>query len=115
MASKEKKTSTYRHSDIVASVTAVALFKVDGVASLSSQSGIAITGQQYTSKNRKSIQVYVVGDKVIIDIFLNVKYGYSLTDLAYNIQESIKREVPKATHFTVEKVNVNVVGVVFPS
>jgi uncharacterized alkaline shock family protein YloU len=112
---KSVKTSPDRYSDIIASITAVALFKVEGVASLASESGKLISGVRYSGKSKKSIQVYIVGDKVTIDIFLNVYYGYKLPDLAFNIQEKVKTEVAKATHFIVDKVNINVLGVVFPA
>lgn len=112
---KQVKTTPDRYADIIASITAVAIFKIEGIASLSSQSGKIISGSKYTNKNKKSIQVYIVGEKVTIDLFLNVYYGYKLPDLAFNIQEKVKTEVAKATHFMVEKVNVNVLGVVFPA
>ncbi|MGI6701650.1 MAG: Asp23/Gls24 family envelope stress response protein [Christensenellales bacterium] len=108
------KASPDRYGDIIASITAVAIFKVEGVASLSSESGKIIPGVRYSSRNKKSIQVYIVGDKVTIDVFINVYYGYNLPDLAFNIQEKVKNEVMKATHFVVDKVNINVLGVVFP-
>lgn len=106
--------SSDRYADIIASITAVAIFKIEGVASLSSHNG-KISGTKYTSKSRKSIQVYIVGERVTIDIFLNVYYGHKLPDLAFNIQEKVKTEVAKATHFMVDKVNINVLGVVFPT
>lgn len=109
------KASPDRYADIIASIAAVAIFKIDGVASLGSQSGKLISGTKYSSKSRKSIQVYIVGDKVTIDLFLNVYYGHKLPDLAFNIQEKVKTEVAKATHFKVDKVNINVLGVVFPA
>lgn len=112
---KRVKTSPDRYADIIASITAVAIFKIEGVASLSSQSGKLITGPNFSDRSRKSIQVYIVGDKVTIDIFLNVYYGYKLPDLSFNIQEKVKIEVAKATHFKVDKVNINVLGVVFPA
>lgn len=112
---KRTKSSPDRYADIIASVTAVAIFKVEGVASLSSQSGRLISDNKLTGRGRKSIQVYIVGDKVTIDIFLNVYYGHKLPDLAFNIQEMVKNEVAKATHFKVDKVNINVLGVVFPA
>lgn len=110
---KHNRTSPDRYSDIIASITAVAIFKIEGVASLSSEG--RTLGTKSRNKNKKSIQVYIVGDRVTIDIFLNVYYGYKLPDLAFNIQEKVKSEVAKATHFIVDKVNINVLGVVFPT
>lgn len=112
---KRTKSSPDRYADIIASITAVAIFKVEGVASLSSHKDRLISENKLSGRSRKSIQVYIVGDKVTIDIFLNVYYGHKLPDLAFNIQEKVRSEVESATHFQVDKVNINVLGVVFPA
>lgn len=112
---KKAKKSPDRYADIISSLAATAIYNIEGVASLSSQSGKLISGSKYSSRSRKSIQVYIVDEVVTIDIFLNVYYGYKLPDLAYNIQETVKSEVAKGTHFKVDKVNINVLGVVFPA
>ena len=61
-----------------------------------------------TLKNT-NCHVYIVGtDEVIIDIFVNVDYGYSIPETVCQLQETIKNDVEEATKFRVKKVNVTV-------
>ena len=50
---------------------------------------------------------------VHIDVFVNVKFGYSVKDVAFRVQENIKSSVESMTEFKVDSVNVHVVGVTF--
>lgn len=48
---------------------------------------------------------------VTIEIQLVVKYGVRITDVAASVQENVKNAVEEMTGFTVEKVDVRVVGI----
>ena len=48
-----------------------------------------------------------------IDVFVNVKFGCSVKDVAFRVQENIKSSVESMTEYKVESVNVHVVGVNF--
>ena len=47
------------------------------------------------------------------DVFVKVKFGYSVRDVAFRVQENIKSSVESMTEFKVMAVNVHVVGVTF--
>jgi uncharacterized alkaline shock family protein YloU len=53
------------------------------------------------------------GMTVDVDIYLNVYTGVSCADVAYRIQENIKRSVESMTAFKVNVINVNILGVSF--
>ena len=100
-----------RYEDIIASIAAVAAFKVAGVASLSSVAGMRGKSQR---RHPKSVVVAISeGDQVTIDVFVNAFSGVSIPDLAYDLQQTVCTEVEKATKFKVKAVNVNVAGIVF--
>ena len=99
-----------RYEEIIASIAAVAAFKVEGVASLS---GIAGMKGKTQRKQPKSVIVTMDEDRVTIDIYLNAFSGVTVPDLAFDLQEAITSEVEKATKYKVKAVNVNVAGVVF--
>lgn len=102
-----------RYEDIIASIAGVAAFKVEGVASLSSVAGMQGKSQKRTPK---SVQVFLVGENLVtIDVYINAFYGVNVPDLAYDIQQSVCREVENATSYKIKAVNVNVAGVVFQS
>ena len=100
-----------RYEDIIASIAGVAAFKVEGVASLS---GVAGMRGKIQRREKKSVQVFSLSeDSVRIDVYVNAFSGVSVPDLAYDIQESVCKEVEKATKFKVKSINVNVAGIVF--
>ena len=100
-----------RYEDIIASIAGVAAFKVSGVASLSSVAGMRGKSQK---RDPKSVLVTLNEDQTAsIDVYVNAFSGVSIPDLAYDIQESIVKEVESATKFKVKAVNVNVAGIVF--
>ena len=100
-----------RYEDIIASIAAVAAFKVNGVASLSGVAGMEGKAQK---KQPKSVIVTMLNDdRVVIDVYVNAFSGVTVPDLAYDLQERIASEVESATKFVVKAVNVNVAGVVF--
>ncbi len=100
-----------RYQDIIASIAAVAAFKVNGVASLS---GVAGMKGKVQRKQPKSVIVNISeDDTVVIDVYVNAFSGVTIPDLAYDLQKKIAEEVENATKYKVKAVNVNVAGVVF--
>ena len=100
---------------IIESVSATAAYQVDGVASLSNEAGTVIERSAYSSKGTNSVTAYFKNDKVVIDVYLNAYHTVSVPKLAVAIQQKVTEEVEKATTFKVGKVNIHVVGVVFPA
>lgn len=62
-----------------------------------------------TSKNI----VFVQSGKVMtVDVTLPLKYGHGASDVAFRVQENIKRSVETMTDYRVDRVNVRITGVV---
>ena len=56
--------------------------------------------------------VYITAsDECIIDIFINVDFGYSIPETVCQLQETIKNDVEEATKFKVKKINVTVANI----
>ena len=49
-----------------------------------------------------------------MDISVIAHYGYSVPELAYRIQQSIKQMVESMTKYKIAKVDVHIQSVVFP-
>jgi uncharacterized alkaline shock family protein YloU len=61
----------------------------------------------------KGIKVNQSDDGVVIDISVIVDYGIKIPDVAWNIQENVKKEVEEIIEITVNAVNIHVTGVHF--
>jgi uncharacterized alkaline shock family protein YloU len=47
----------------------------------------------------------------VIDVFVIVQYGIRISEVAHNLQETVKFEVERSVNVPVVEVNVNVQGV----
>ncbi len=52
-----------------------------------------------------------MGCGLAIDLFVIVQYGMRISEVAHNLQETVKFEVERAVNVAVVEVNVNVQGV----
>ena len=48
-----------------------------------------------------------------VDVFVKVKFGYSVRDVAFRVQENVKSSIESMTEFKAAEINIHVTGVVF--
>ena len=106
---------TIRIADEVVSIIAgLAATEVEGVAGMSGgiAGGIAeILGRKNFSKG---VKVEVGEKEAAIDLYILVKYGVRIPDIALNVQEAVKTAIENMTGLSTVEVNVHVQGVGFP-
>jgi len=97
--------------EVVAVIAGLAATEVPGVAGMSGglAGGIAeMLGRKNLSKGVK----VEVGDKeTAVDLFIVVEYGAKIPDIAWKIQENVKKAIESMTGLQVVEVNVHVQGV----
>ena len=106
-----KDNVTYK-KHVVISIVSLATQEISGIASISRKSVSAIKSAFSKNINR-GIIVDFENNNAKIDVFVNVKFGCSVKDVAFRVQENIKSSVESMTEYKVEAVNVHVVGVNF--
>jgi alkaline shock protein len=87
---------SYGHK-VVVSIISLAAMEIRGVARLQG----------------KGIRTETIGDTINIDVYIDVMIGFSCAEVAYRVQENIKRSVESMTVFKTGAINVNVLGVCF--
>ena len=98
--------------DVVAVIAGVAVSEVPGVAGMSGGFAGGITEVLSGKKNlAKGIKVDKTDDVVKIDVNIIVEYGSRIPDVAFEIQNRVKKSVENMTGLKVEEVNVHVQGV----
>ena len=73
--------------------------------------GVAIRKKK---KNSDDIKVEVAGGNINVYVTVDVLYGYSVPDVAYDIQQNIKHSVESMSKYKIGDVDVKVNGVIFP-
>lgn len=104
--SDENGIITYSGS-ILKNIVTLAVKEVKGVASLYKSSA---------KKSYSGVKIeFIDNNIVIVDIAVNIYYGYSVPDVAFTIQENVKRSVETMTEYKIRSVNVSVLSVTFNS
>jgi uncharacterized alkaline shock family protein YloU len=97
--------------EVVAIIAGLAATEVEGVANMAGN----ITGELVSKlgmKNlSKGVNVEVGEDNVVVDLALNLDYGYSIPEVSVNVQDRVKSAIETMTGLTVSEVNVRIAGV----
>ncbi|MCX7615099.1 MAG: Asp23/Gls24 family envelope stress response protein [Clostridiales bacterium] len=112
-ASSQEQGSVRISEDVVASIAALAASEVKGVSSLSSGLGSDIAELLGKKNLSKGVKIQFLGDDVSIDIFILVKYGFVICDVASKVQENVIAAVESMTGLKVSAANIHVTGIYF--
>lgn len=97
--------------EVVAIIAGIAATEVPGVAGMSGSiaGGIAeILGRKNLSKG---VKVEVGEKEAAIDLYIIIEYGCRIPDVAWEIQEKVKKSVETMTGLNVIEVNIHIQGV----
>lgn len=97
--------------EAIAVMAGVATSEVRGVAGMSGgfAGGIAeVFGRRNLSKG---VKVVTKNDTTTVDLYVIVKYGYRIPDLAYEIQETVKSTIENLSGIEVDAVNIHIQGI----
>lgn len=98
--------------DVVAVIAGVAVSEVQGVYEMSGGFAGGISEVLSGKKNlAKGIKVEVANKEAKIDVNIIVEYGTRIPDVAFEIQNRVKKSVETMTGLKVLEVNVHVQGV----
>jgi uncharacterized alkaline shock family protein YloU len=98
--------------EVVSTVAGIAAAEVEGVHTMTGGLGADLVEKLGRRNLSKGIKVEVVEDQVKIDIFVVIKYGYTIPEVAGNVQNAVREAVETMTGLTVAAVNVHVSAVV---
>lgn len=100
--------------EVVSIIAGLAATEVEGIAGMSGGlvGGIA---EMVGRKNlAKGVKVEVGETEAAVDLYIIVKYGVRIPDVALGVQEKVKNAIESMTGLSVVEVNVHVQGVGFP-
>jgi len=98
--------------DVVAVIAGVAVSEVPGVADMAGGFAGGITEVLSGKKNlAKGIKVEVGEKETKIDVNIIVEYGVRIPDVAFEIQNRVKKAVETMTGLNVSSVNIHIQGI----
>jgi len=97
--------------EVVAIIAGIAAMEVPGVSSMSGGIAGGIAEALGRKNLAKGVKVEVGEKEAAIDLYIIVDYGYRIPEVAWSIQEKVKRAVEEMTGLEVVEVNIHVQGV----
>ncbi len=100
--------------DVIGIIAGLAASEVEGIAGMTL--GFVDGINQILGSNKKyskGVKIDLDGKKVTIDLYVNVKYGVRIPDIAWAAQNAVKDSVENMTGLEVTSVNINVQGITF--
>lgn len=100
--------------DVIGIIAGLAASEVEGIAGMTL--GFVDGINQILGGNKKyskGVKIELEGKKVTIDLYVNVKYGVRIPDIAWAVQNAVKSAVENMTGLDVVAVNINVQGITF--
>ncbi|MGE5528645.1 MAG: Asp23/Gls24 family envelope stress response protein [Patescibacteria group bacterium] len=98
-------------NEVVGIIAGLAATEVKGVAGMS---GGVVDGLAELLKKKnmaKGVKVEVGERQAAVDLFVILEYGAKVPEVAYKIQENVKRAIESMTGLEVVEVNVHIQGV----
>ena len=100
--------------DVVTTIAGIAAAEIEGVSNMYS-SFVDEFAQRLGAKKSGSqgVRVEMNGDTAGIDLYIVVDYGVKIPELAWSIQENVKKKIERMTGLGVSYVNIHIEGISF--
>lgn len=95
--------------EVVAYIVTDAMKEIEGVGTMGQNMAEQFTGK----KSVRGVHVELQEGAIVIDIYLMVRYGYAIPEVAKKVQDSVGAAVGGMTGYPVKSVNVHVGGISF--
>lgn len=110
--SSEKDFGTVQIADeVVAMIAGLAATEIEGVNSMAGNITHEIMSKSGPKSLNKGMRVEVMGQKVKIDLAINLDYGYSIPVTCQQVQGKVKNAVETMTGLDCTDVNIRISGI----
>jgi uncharacterized alkaline shock family protein YloU len=98
-------------SDVVNVIATIAATEVEGIAGMSGGITGEIAEKFGVKSSSKGIKVQIGEEETVIDLYLIVNYGVRVPDVAWEVQQNVKKSVETMTGLKVGQVNIHIQGI----
>ena len=109
----EENGSIHISEEVIASIAYDAMREIEGVGAMSQNMTEQLTEQFTGKKGTRGVRAEVQSGEIVVDVYLMVKYGFTIPDVAKKVQDAVGTAVGNMTGYSVKTVNVHVSGICF--
>ena len=115
MTLPEENGSINISEEVIAAIAVGAVREVEGVSGMLTNLGGSVTdlvsNKKNAQKGTKGVKIDMTGTTLTLDLYLTVKYGVAIPEVAENAQKAVSSAVEAMTGCAVGTVNIHVGGV----
>jgi uncharacterized alkaline shock family protein YloU len=97
--------------EVVSIIASLAASEIKGVSGMFGGFVDGIAEKLRMKNNPKGVKVAVGEKEAAVDLFIIVEYGVKIPDVAWQIQENVKKAIETMTGLNVVEVNIHVQGI----
>lgn len=97
--------------EVVAIIAGLAATEVEGVSSMAGNITNELVGRLGMKNLAKGVKVDITPEAVVVDMALNMEYGFNIPKTSEKVQERVKTAIENMTGLPVAEVNVRIAGV----
>ena len=101
--------------DVVAMIASLAVRDIEGVEACAGNMAGELMDKVGIKNARKGAKIDIFENRVMVDVFVNIAYGYNIPVTCGKVQDKVKTTIENMTGLTVTDVNVRVVAVSMPN
>lgn len=117
MTLAEENGNLHISEEVIASIAVGAVREVEGVSGMMTNLGGSVTDLLNNKKNAhkgvKNVKIEMAEGSLSLDLYLTVRYGFSIPEVAENAQKAVASAVEAMAGCTVSAVNVHVGAITF--
>lgn len=98
-------------NEVVSSIAGISASEVEGVDSMAGGLAGELAGKFGAKNLSKGVKVEVQDDSAVVELAINMKYGYNIPKTCEQVQEKVVQAINSMTGLTVKQVNVRIAGV----
>lgn len=99
-------------NEVVSSIAGISASEVEGVDSMAGGLAGELAGKFGAKNLSKGVKVEVQDDSAVVELAINMKYGYNIPRTCEQVQEKVVQAINSMTGLTVKQVNVRIAGVI---
>ena len=109
----EENGSIHISEEVIAFIAYDAMREIEGVGPMSQNMTEQLTEQFTGKKGTRGVRAEIQNGEISVDVYLMVKYGFAIPDIAKKVQDAVGTAVGSMTGYGVKAVNVHVSGISF--
>lgn len=99
--------------DVIGIIASLTVTEIEGVYSMSGGFARGLANVLGSNDLSRGVKIEKNNKNVKVELYLILEYEYSIPDLAWKIQDKVKRTIEAMTDLYVTEVNIHVQGVNF--